>query len=389
MRVLVACDKFKDALPAEAVCRILAGALPDGVTTDLCPLTDGGEGFGSILTQALAGRTAPVKVAGPRGGPVEAMIGLVPANRLPAAARKLIEQAGVGLPTGDDSGADVAVVEMAMASGLALLPPAERDPWQTTSGGTGELLRAAASLGARAIVLGVGGSATHDLGLGALSALGLRCETISRDRIHPPFPARWPEVAGFAGQLAALPPIGIACDVRNPLLGSDGAAAVFGPQKGLRSEDFPRLEYMTGRLAVQLCTWTGRPIAACTIPGSGAAGGIAFGLGCALDARLLPGADLVSAWLDLDARIDAADVVITGEGRFDATSLSGKGPGAVARRALARGKPVHVFAGQISGTEFPAGLHLHAITPGGMPLAEALPATGALLQAALARVHLG
>jgi glycerate kinase len=125
-------------------------------------------------------------------------------------------------------------------------------------------------------------------------------------------------------------------------------------------------------MAALLCAHCGRPPALADEPGAGAAGGIAFGLMAGADARLLPGFDLVAAWLGLDARLAAADLVITGEGRFDESSLSGKGPGAVARRALALGKRVHVFAGQVAVTGAPAGLELHAITPPGTPLEAAL-----------------
>jgi glycerate kinase len=179
-------------------------------------------------------------------------------------------------------------------------------------------------------------------------------------------PSQWPRLARIAGEVhATLSPIRIACDVTNPLLGLQGAAAVYAPQKGLRAEDYARLDQETARVAALLCAHCDQPESLHDTPGSGAAGGIAFGLMCATRARLLPGFGLVSAWLRLEARLAAADVVITGEGRFDESSLCGKGPGAVAQRALELGKPVHVFAGQVAPMPSRSGLYLHGITPSG------------------------
>jgi glycerate kinase len=394
MRVLLAFDKFKDSLSAPEACAITAAALqarhPDW-KLDSCPLADGGEGFAAILTRAAGGESVTVSVTGPRGSPVDAAYGLVPLANIPAAARALLKI--VPGPSGDHQpnreskieNPQVAVIEMAAVSGLALLPDAQRDPWQTTTAGTGELIRAAAARGVAAIIVGVGGSATNDLGLGALGALGLDFLTANGTRLAPPVPADWPQITRLAGQVpAALPPVRIACDVTNPLLGARGAAAVYGPQKGLRPADLARLEHESARLGLMLCAHCGQPDTVMDTPGAGAAGGIAFGLMTAARARLLPGFDLVSAWLDLEARISAADLVITGEGRFDESSLSGKGPGAVAARALALGKPVRVFAGQVTtSAAAPAGLHLHAITPAGLPLADALRTAPDLLAAAV------
>lgn len=382
MRVLIACDKFKDALTAPQACGVIVATLqaahPDW-TTDICPLADGGEGFADILTRAAGGRMVPLTVAGPRGTPQPAGFGLVALDRIPAAAR-----ARLNLPKETPANATVAVIEMATASGLALLAPADRDPWHTTTAGTGELIRAAASHGVAAILLGVGGSATNDLGLGALDALGVHCVDRHDDVIRPPVPARWTEVTRLAGTVTApLPPIRIACDVTNPLLGPRGAAAVYGPQKGMRAEDLARLDGLGARLGLMLCHHCGQPDTAMDAPGAGAAGGIAFGLMVGAGAQLLSGVELVEAWLDLGARLAAADLVITGEGRFDESSLNGKGPGAVAARALALGKPVQVFAGQIQAAHPPPGLRLHAITPPGLPLAEALKAAPDLLAASV------
>jgi glycerate kinase len=386
MRVLLAFDKFKDSLTAPAACRIVAAALrarhPDW-TIDPCPLADGGEGFCAILTEAAGGELIPATVTGPRGQPTAATLGLVSLDRIPAPARTLLHLADPK-PQISDPSARVAVLEMAGASGLALLAPDARDPWQTSTTGTGELIRLAAARGAAALLLGVGGSATNDLGLGALAALGLEFRSAHGDAIAPPIPARWREIARLAGRITPpLPPIRIACDVTNPLLGPRGAAATYGPQKGLRPEDLARIDHEAARLALMLCAHCGQPDSLMDVPGTGAAGGISFGFMATTGARLLPGFDLVSAWLDLEARLAAADLVITGEGRFDDSSLQGKGPGAVAARALALGKSVHVFAGHATATQPPAHLAVHSITPAGLPLTQALPRAAEFLAAAV------
>ena len=380
MRVLLAFDKFKNALSARAACTIAAEALRAAHPTwkiDSCPLTDGGDGFAEILTRAANGELRSISVAGPRGAPVVAALGLVWTEKIPAAARPQLDLAP------DD--ASVAIVEMAAASGLALLSPAQRDPWLTTSLGTGELIAAAAKMNASAILLGVGGSATNDLGLGALAALGLGFHSAAGEKIYPPAPARWNDIASIAGAVSpTLPPIRIACDVSNPLLGPRGCTTVFGPQKGLRAADRSRLEHASARLALMLCAHSGQPDILMDAPGAGAAGGIGFGLMAAARAKLLPGFDLIAAWLDLETRIAAADIVMTGEGRFDESSRAGKAPGAVASRALALGRRVHIFAGEIAAVIAPPFI-AHAITPPGEPLEHALREAGANLAAAIRR----
>lgn len=383
MRALVAFDKFKDSMTAIAACTAASEALkskhPDW-QIDLCPITDGGDGFAQILTESAHGTWKKTRVLGPRGRIISAGFGLVPWPNLPAAARKLLK-----LPHDLPADAPVGLVEMAQASGLALLKARERNPWRTNSVGTGQLIHRAIDAGAKAVLLGVGGSATNDLGLGALSALGLRFPSKSGLRVVPPIPADWPKIVRIEGHLdPRLPPIRIACDVANPLLGPQGATAVYGPQKGLKPEDMPRLEAECARFARRLCAHVGQPESLMDQPGAGAAGGIAFGLMTAAGAQLLPGADLVATWLDFESRLAAADLLITGEGAFDASSLSGKGPGVLAQRALALGKPVHVFAGTVARPPSPPShLHLHAITPAGMLLSEALTTAPHLLAAAV------
>lgn len=377
MRVLLAFDKFKDALTAREACEIAGRALAErspAWSFDVCPLADGGEGFGEILTAAAGGETRRYPVTGPRGTLVDAAIGFVPLQQIPSGARQLLGLAGE--PAGDKLRERVALIEMASASGLALLAEGERDPWRTTTVGTGQLIRHAVEEDVALILLGVGGSATHDLGLGALAALGLEFHAGDGQCVQPPTPEQWSRIARLAGRVpAGVPPIRIACDVTNPLLGARGAAATYGPQKGLLATDLARLEHASGRMALLLCHHCQQPDSLMDAPGAGAAGGIAFGLMAAAGAQLLPGFDLVSAWLDLERRVAAADIVITGEGRFDDSSLSGKGPGAVAARALALGKRVHVFAGAVSARSSHDGLSLHAVTPPGTLLERALRET--------------
>lgn len=381
MRVLLAFDKFKDALSAHAATDAVAMALrekhPDW-QLDRCPLTDGGEDFAEILgTELGADYEEDPMVRGPRGGRQYAPLRFVSTAALTTAARQRL---GLSIMK------SLAVVDLASASGLALLPPDRRDPWQTTTFGTGELLAAAATGEADAILLGIGGSATNDAGIGALTALGLRCYDARGVHIPLPTPANFDAIARLdLSGLRQLPPLFIACDVTNPLLGPNGATATFGPQKGLRPEDLSRLETTVARIAGLLSAATKTDPALANTPGAGAAGGIAFGLMAATNARLVPGFDLVSDWLDLPHRLASADLILTGEGRFDATSLGGKGPGSLVRAAADLGKPVHVFAGSVSAPPVP-GAHYHAITPGDVPLAQALPRTAELLSAAIHRV---
>lgn len=383
MRVLAAFDKFRDSITAAEACDIAAGAIGaarGGCEVDLAPLTDGGEGFTEILTRSAGGSMTLHAVAGPLGGEVRAAVGLVSIDRIPASARRLL---GAAASAREGS---VAIVEMAAASGIALLAPAARDPLAASSAGTGQLMLAAAATGARAVLLGVGGSATSDLGLGALGALGVDCLDGSGRRLDSPAPSDWPGVRAVGGRVAAsMPPIVVACDVDNPLLGPMGAVAVYGPQKGLKPSDAAALEAESARIAALLCSHFGKPLSLAGLPGAGAAGGTAFGLMAAAGAALIPGFELVSSWLDLDRRIMAADVVVTGEGRFDDSSLSGKGPGAVVRRALSLGKSVHVFAGSVALSRGIPGLHPHDITPAGMPLERALAEAPALLRRSVQR----
>lgn len=345
MNILLAFDKFKDSMTAAEACGTASEVLLKMHPTwnvRMAPLTDGGEGFCEILTGAVYGDVRTLPVLGPRLNPQEAKLGFADTEKLPERVRKTLNLAGRG---------KLAIVEMAQASGLEHLPPAERDPWKTSSFGTGQLIGAAADAGARAILLGVGGSATQDIGLGALEAIGLEILDTSHTQMDHVTPSDWSRVGGFAGEpWPHIPSLFIACDVENPLLGPNGCTRIFGPQKGLNPDSMVQMEKLTGTLAKKLCDHFQQPHTLMAQRGAGAAGGIAFGLAAACDARILSGSDLVRDWLNLEQSVQWADYIVTGEGKFDQGSLNGKGPGALLKLATARRKPVKILAGLIDKT---------------------------------------
>ena len=347
----------------------------------LLPLTDGGEGFCSILTSAAGGTLVEQMVTGPRGAPTPAALGLVRADRIPAAARQRLKLSA--------SGEHIAIIEMALASGLALLPPA------AARSVADDVRWAPASSSARprrpgpdTVLLGVGGSATNDLGVGALDALGLQFHYRRRSFAPRSRPRRLGEDHTCARH--RQPPAYPACTSRAmspiPCSGRRAAPRSTGPQKGLREEDWAQARgRMRPPVRAPLCaSWPAAHIAR-------------YARRRRRRRHLVRPAmrgrrtncfrDLISlsAWFDLEARIAAADVVVTGEGRFDDSSLSGKGPGALVRRALELGKEVHVFAGQIGVTAPPAGLHLHAISEPGSDLAADIAATSHNLATSIQR----
>jgi glycerate 2-kinase len=387
-RILIAFDKFKGALSAAAACEVAAEVLRrrrPSWQLDCAPLSDGGDGFCRILSDAAHGSFERVAASGPlfdatgSAPRVSAEIGRVELARLPLAARQR-------LASGASARARLAIVEMASVNGLSLIAEPQRDVWRASSYGTGELLLAASRLPVAAVLLGVGGSATSDLGLGALCALGLRFEDAAGVELRPPIPALWSRIQRVGGAVSSeLPPILIACDVNNPLLGPRGAAAVYGPQKGLKPEDLPGHEREAARLARLVCQALDVDMALSDTPGAGAAGGIAFGLLAAARARLLPGFELVSDWLDLDARLAQAAIVITGEGRFDASSWAGKGPGAIVEKARRLRVPSVIFAGAVSAAPQASDFSAIAISPPDMPIAQALAGTPEQLARAVER----
>ncbi len=350
MRVLVALDKFKDCMSAAEACEIATATLksikPDW-ELETVPLTDGGEGFAGILTAAVGGELESLPVQDALGRERKASLGWVPLSHLNEGARE-----DLALPP--DTKGRIALIEMAQASGLEALSESERNPWNASSFGTGQLIQHAAAQGAAAIVLGIGGSATNDCGVGALEAMGLVAYGHDFQPVRDLSPGRWTSIASLGGLYNLrdrFPPLRIACDVSNPLLGERGATAVYGPQKGLQPEDFERMERAMGKMAARLLGLAGFSVATFEArknePGSGAAGGIGFGLRTLLpDVQFVPGFNLVSAWLGLAEKAHCADIIITGEGKFDASSLEGKAPSTLLTHASDEAK-VYVFAGRI------------------------------------------
>ncbi|MBN2069726.1 MAG: glycerate kinase [Opitutales bacterium] len=366
MRYLVAFDKFKDSMSAEMACGMAQEALnsvqKESVIAN-APLTDGGEGFATILTLCKGGMLEDIEVIGPLGNPIRCRNGWVELSELPQAVIQLLRLPKRG---------NLAIVEMAQSSGLEQVPREFRSPFRTTSYGTGQVLKNVAESGAAGILLGIGGSATSDCGLGALQALGLN----PGESTLPWAPQLWDESAEWHAHMVELPPLRIACDVNNPLLGKNGANAVYGPQKGLTAENYPKLEALFEQIAGRLIKLFHQDTDKVEQPGSGAAGGIGFGLSCAYrDTRYIPGFKLVSEWLELKQKVMEADCILTGEGRFDRSSLSGKGPGMLLDLARKHGKKVHVFAGKICDEAWEkasTGIFLHQIAEPGISVEEAI-----------------
>jgi glycerate kinase len=285
VRVLVAPDSFKGTFDATAVAGALArGFESAGWDADRCPVADGGEGTMALLADALGARLREIVASDPLGRPVCCSFALA---------------------------GETAIVEMAQASGLALVAEDERDAWAASTRGTGELILGAVRAGAREILVAVGGSATTDGGLGAIQAIrsggGLR-----------------------GARLAVL------CDVETAF---EDAPRVFGPQKGADAATVARLEARLAKLAQQL------PRDPRGVPRSGAAGGLSGGLWAAFDAELRPGAEAVLDALHVDERMRAAQLVVAGEGCLDEQSFRGKVVGELARRARAAGIPIHAVVG--------------------------------------------
>ncbi len=341
MRVLVAFDKFKDSLTAsrasEVAGSIFRNHFPDCLL-DIASLSDGGEGFCEILTTAAKGRFEEIEIHGPRGGACATRLGFVQAEALSDDVREVATLPARGV---------IAILEMAAAAGLSLLVQEDRDPWETSTHGVGDMIARFIDDRVDAILLGIGGSATNDLGLGALQALGLRFLDEDGEVLERVRPSTWPKLIRIDGEIPDLPPIRIACDVDNPLLGEFGATKVYGPQKGVIPRDLERMEEELSGVARMLIDATGEDQAVLKEPGAGAAGGLGFGLRVAAGASFVPGFHLVSAWLGLQERVENADLVVTGEGRFDESSLRGKGPGFIVKMAGQAAKPTLVLAGSI------------------------------------------
>ncbi|TDU73052.1 glycerate kinase [Prosthecobacter fusiformis] len=360
MRVLIASDKYKGSLTAtqvaQTISRILEETIP-GIECDLCPIADGGEGTTEAMVTALDG--AWIKI-----------------DTLDAQSRP--RQASYGWCAGQ------AVMEMSAASGLALVNDLSLNPHTASTYGTGLMLKHALEQAATRIVIGIGGSATNDAGLGMAAALGYQFLDEAGNRVKPVLDEvlRMTKVK-WAGsdKPPVFCPILVACDVDNPLLGVKGATQVYGAQKGVKETAWfeERLTHLADLVAKDLGQDPRE------IPGAGAAGGLGWGLMAFCGAQLTNGFDLVAEQIGLEERVTQADLVITGEGRLDAQTLHGKGPVGIAQMARRLGKKVAAFAGAVEdSSELQAQFDFtRATKPADMPLAEAIARAEELLAAAV------
>jgi len=326
MNILIAPDSFKDCMRAievaEALSLGLRKVIPDAEIRML-PMADGGEGTVDSLIDATGGEIVNLHVHDPLMRQVPSFFGV----------------------SGD---ASTAVIEMAAASGLELLEPGERNPWITSTFGTGELIFHALGMGCRKILLGIGGSATNDGGVGMASALGVRFLDGKGRQL--------PQGGGALGDVKQISMEGldpriadteimVACDVTNPLSGPQGASFVYGPQKGADREMAEGLDKNLSQLARLISEQLEKEVD--NIPGAGAAGGLGAGLMAFLGARLVKGFDMVAETVSLEEAIQWADLVITGEGKMDSQTRFGKTPFGVAQMAKKYGKPVIGVAGTL------------------------------------------
>jgi glycerate 2-kinase len=324
MKVVVAPNAFKGTLTASqaaaAIARGVREVFPQAEVLEV-PVADGGDGTVEALVSAHDGKYSSVQVEGPLGDPVRAVFGTIEAGR-------------------------IGVVELASASGLALVPAARRDPRMASTYGFGQLLQSVRRAGVGQVIAGIGGSATNDGGSGMAQALGYRLLDAAGHDL--------PRGGGALAQLDRIDPAGfdsgwlavnvmVACDVTNPLTGPEGASAVYGPQKGADEAAVRELDAALAHFARVIERDLGKRVA--EVPGAGAAGGAGAGLMAFLGARLVPGAPLIVTASGFDEKIHGADLVITGEGRVDSQTAYGKAPGEVAKRAQAARIPVLLIAG--------------------------------------------
>lgn len=363
MHILVAPDKFKGCLSAREVASNVATGirrvLPQAKVSEI-PMADGGEGTVQSLVDATGGRIVELDVTGPLGEPVKAFFGIL----------------------GDSQ---TAVIEMASASGLALLPAERRNPLLATTRGTGELLLAAAERGCSQAIIGIGGSATNDGGAGMAQALGVRLLDAAGRDLEPGGAAlarlHTVDVSGLHPLVRDMT-ILVACDVTNPLCGPIGASAVYGPQKGATPEMVAELDAALEHYAAVLACQLGTKVR--DVPGAGAAGGLGAGLLAFLQASLRRGVEIVVDVVGLEEAMKSADLVITGEGGIDSQTAFGKAPAGVAEVAKRYNKPVIALAGSVSDDA--SKLHDHgfhavfSLVRRPMSLEEAIERASELLQ---------
>ena len=325
MKAVIAIDSFKGSLSSlragEAVKEAIKEVFPDADAVVL-PVADGGEGTVESLVKGLSGEICRVKVTGPLGDETVSEYGMV---------------------------GKVAIIEMAAAAGLPLVPAEKRNPLYTTTYGVGELILDAVRKGCRSFIIGIGGSATNDGGVGMLKALGYRFLDEKgkdiRDGAIGLKSLRKIDAGGVASELSDLE-FNIACDVKNPLLGENGCSAIYGPQKGADKETVRLMDsYLENYFEVTKELF---PDADESYPGSGAAGGLGFAFRTFLSGKLCPGIDLILDKIGLEKELIDADVVVTGEGRLDSQTAMGKAPSGVAKLAKHHGVPVIAFSGSVS-----------------------------------------
>lgn len=338
MKITVAIDSFKGSLSTfqagkaieEGVRRVYKNA-----DVIISPIADGGEGTVDAVVCAAGGELVTAEVTGPLGERVMASYGYIPHTK-------------------------TAVIEMSAAAGITLVPEEKRNPLYTTTYGVGELIMHAISKGCRKFLVGIGGSATNDGGVGMLQALGF--EFLDENGNQIPFGAvglsKIKEIkTDNAEKLLSQCSFCVACDVKNPLCGKNGCSAVYGPQKGATPEMIKDMDAWLGGYAS--LTKNVLPKADAEAPGTGAAGGLGFAFLTYLPSELRPGIELVISETGLEEHIMASDIVVTGEGRLDGQSCMGKAPVGVASLAKKYGKPVIAFSGCV--TKDAVGCNKHGI----------------------------
>lgn len=326
MRILIAPNAFKNSLDATKVAEAIGKGLQESklcCNTTCFPVGDGGDGTASLLMQHLKGKMLEATVHDPLGRKIKASFGLTDDNT-------------------------TAVIELADASGLRLLNPGEYAPLHTNTYGTGELIKLALDKGVNKIIIGIGGSATVDAGTGILQALGAKFYDGNENELQD-LPASLITLSRIdttrMDERLFQTEIIVLCDVENTLLGMDGAAVVFGPQKGASENDVQELEKALTQLSKIVLAETGHDMI--VTKHGGAAGGVAAGMQTFLQARLVNGIDYFLDITSFDAALQNADLVITGEGSIDSQTLQGKAPFGVAKRAKEKSIPVIGFAGKI------------------------------------------
>ena len=347
MKILIAIDSFKGSLSSkeagEAIKSGILRVVPDADVV-ISPLADGGEGTVETLVEALGGSLETVRVKGPLFQEVEAHYGILPESKKNTSEASLKTSSKNPLSNGQ-----LAVMEMSQASGITLVSPEERNPLKTSSYGVGQMILDAYYKGCRRFLIGIGGSATNDGGIGMLSALGFRFTKENGEEILP-IGEGLKDLAGIEN--SSVPEgllqcsFQIACDVENPLYGENGASLIYGFQKGGNKELLSQMDLWMKHYSELVKEYN--PAANPEDPGSGAAGGLGFAFRSFLQGELKSGVSLILEETKLSKKMQGADLVITGEGRLDEQSAMGKAPIGVAKLAKEQGIPVIAFAGAVT-----------------------------------------